>query len=134
MNELRPTFGAARRRALRAACAVLLAALPALGNDTPWPAAPTQGDAARGKALVGQHQCGRCHRIPGVAGAVGTLGPSLDAAARRSYLAGEVPNTRELRARWVRDAPSLVPGTAMPSLGVAEADARAIADYLATLH
>ena len=35
--------------------------------------------------------------------------------------------------RWIRDAPSLSPGTAMPAMPVSDAQARDIAAYLYTL-
>jgi cytochrome c len=51
--------------------------------------------AARGRSLVQAHGCGACHVIPGVPGARGRAGPSLEAVGRRAYLGGVVPNSRE---------------------------------------
>ena len=39
-------------------------------------------------------------------------------------------NEPEMLVRWIRDAPSLDPATAMPKLGVSEQQARDIAAYL----
>jgi cytochrome c2 len=91
------------------------------------------GDAARGRQLAAQYQCGRCHAIPGVASARGTLAVSLASFGRRSYIAGHVPNTDELLQRWLVDPPALVPGTTMPAMGVTPADARDLAAYLRSL-
>jgi cytochrome c len=111
--------------------AVLLAALSALGVSACL-AAPAD-ELARGRRLAEQYQCGACHRIEGVAGAGGRLGPALAALAQRSYLAGRVPNQGDALERWIRDPASLVPGTTMPSLGVSDRDAAAIAAYLRSL-
>jgi mono/diheme cytochrome c family protein len=88
-------------------------------------------DAARlGQPLLLQYQCGSCHRIAGVAGASGTRGPSLRLWGRRSYIAGHLPNTQELLARWVVDPAALLPDSGMPALGVTPTDAQAMAAYL----
>lgn len=101
------------------------------------PAAPRApvpaGDVARGQQLIAAYQCGTCHTIPGVAAARGTQGPPLQGIARRSYIAGEVPMAPDTLRRWIIDPGSLVPGTAMPSMGVSVRDARDIVAYLATL-
>ena len=48
----------------------------------------------------------------------------------RSYIAGRVPNRADLLAQWIAQPQSLVPGTTMPSMGVAPEDARDMAAYL----
>ena len=90
----------------------------------------TGGDARNGQLLLRQFGCGSCHRIPGVVAAVGTAGPPLDALARRSYLAGLVPNTPDQLVRWIREPQAIDPRTAMPDLSVSEAHARDMAAYL----
>jgi cytochrome c2 len=97
--------------------------------------APPQGDGdpANGALLLRQFGCGTCHVIPGVAAAQGTVGPSLDGIARRSYLAGFLPNTPPTMARWIRDPQALSPGTLMPDLGVSEPHALDMVAYLRTL-
>ena len=87
----------------------------------------------RGRAAIDAYGCGSCHMIPGVKGAVGLVGPPLLAWSRRTVIAGELPNTPANLIRWIRHPQSIEPGTAMPNLGVSDADARAIAAYLATL-
>jgi len=83
--------------------------------------------------LVQQYQCGSCHEIPQVPAARGGIGPSLAGFGRRSYIAGEIPSSHEALARWLVAPDSLVPGTAMPAMGVAPQDAHDIAAWLLTL-
>ena len=109
---------------LVAAAAVLVAAC----SDKPITA--VAGDPAAGKAALERYQCGACHTIPGVGGANAQVGPPLTEYGQRVYIAGKFPKEPALLARWIRDAPSLAPQTAMPNVGVTEADARDIAAYL----
>lgn len=97
-----------------------------VGQQPPVPG----GDARVGKALVIKFECGACHEIPGVPGARGTVGPPLRDFGRQIYIAGRYPNLPEQLIRWIQDAPSLDPQTAMPDLGVSEGEARHIAAYL----
>ena len=90
-----------------------------------------QSDA--GRAALQRFECGACHVIPGVAGARGQVGPPLDNYSRRVYIAGKFPRDEALLARWIADAPSLSPGTAMPKIDMTQDDARAIAVYLYSL-
>lgn len=94
---------------------------------------PGAGDAERGRQLLGHYQCGACHIVPGVEAAQGTLAVTLESFGRRSYIAGRVPNRPELLQRWLIEPASLVPGTAMPAMGVSRADARDMAAYLGAL-
>ena len=89
-----------------------------------------QGDAAAGRVAIGHYQCGACHIIPGVIGARGQIGPPLTEYGKRVYIAGQFPQDAELLARWIRDAPALDPGTAMPTLDVSDVEARNIVAYL----
>lgn len=91
------------------------------------------GDADRGKAAIQMYGCGSCHIIPGVRDANGMVGPPLIMWSRRTYIAGEVPNTPEFLVRWIQMPQAIEPGTAMPNLGVTEGRARDIAAYLYTL-
>jgi cytochrome c len=93
----------------------------------------TGGDAARGKQLITQYRCGSCHWIPGIASAQGLVGPPLMMFARRTFIAGELPNTPENLEKWIENPPSVEPHTAMPNLGVGDEQARDIAAYLYTL-
>ena len=92
------------------------------------------GNADRGKAAIQQYGCGSCHTIPGVSGADGTVGPPLNFWSRRTYIAGEVPNTPDFLVRWIEVPQAIEPGVAMPNLGVPEGPARDMAAYLYTLH
>ena len=113
------------------ALAVLLAAC---GEQPADPAPPlrmaARGDAVLGQRLIAQYQCGSCHAIPGVPAARGVSGPSLQAFGKRSYIAGRIPNRPDALAQWLVAPASLVPDTAMPSMGVSQADARHMAAYL----
>jgi cytochrome c2 len=90
-------------------------------------------DPDRGRAVIAEHGCGACHRIPGVAGAVSWVGPPLDEWARRGYVAGRLPNAPENLVAWLRDPQALSPGSAMPNLGLSADQARDAAAYLYTL-
>ncbi len=92
-----------------------------------------QGDAARGRILIKEYGCGACHIVPDVAGAQGTVGPSLDAIADRAYIAGILSNTPGQLTRWLINPPLFAENTAMPDLGVTQADATDMAAYLMTL-
>jgi cytochrome c len=91
------------------------------------------GDAQRGAAVIKQYGCGSCHTIPGVRNASGLVGPPLLWWSRRTFIAGELPNTPENLVRWVRSPSSVEPHTAMPALGLSDQQARDVAAYLYTL-
>ncbi len=63
-------------------------------------------------------------------GARGRVGPPLAGLSRRGYLAGRFPNRPSELIRWITDAPSLAPRTAMPAFDMTEREARDIAAYL----
>jgi cytochrome c len=91
------------------------------------------GNADLGKQAIVAYGCGSCHVIPGVDRAQGLVGPPLTTFARRTFIAGEAPNTAEQLVRWIQKPQSIEPGTAMPNLGVTPEEARNIAAYLYTL-
>jgi cytochrome c1 len=93
----------------------------------------TGGDPARGRELIVHYGCGSCHSIPGIREARGLVGPPLILFGRRTFIAGQVPNTPDQLVRWLLDPTAIEPGTAMPKLGLSEQDARHIAAYLYTL-
>lgn len=90
-------------------------------------------DARRGRAAMQQFDCGACHVIPGIRGAVGRVGPPLHGYATRPWVAGKFPGDAAHLVRWIQDAPSLAPRTAMPAQGASEQQARDMAAYLYTL-
>jgi cytochrome c2 len=93
----------------------------------------TRGDPERGRADVLQRRCGACHKIPGLPGADGEVGPSLDGLPRRAVIAGRLPNQPEAMVAWLRSPHAIVPDVGMPELGLGEPEARDIAAYLYTL-
>ncbi len=91
------------------------------------------GDPARGAAMISAYGCGSCHMVPGVDGARGLVGPPLIAWARRTYIAGKLPNTPAYLMRWIMTPQAVEPGNAMPDLGVSQRDAADISAYLYTI-
>jgi cytochrome c len=91
------------------------------------------GDPDTGKFAIQQYGCGSCHTIPGIPGANGMVGPSLEKVAMRTYIAGVLPNNGTNIIRWILDPPSIDDKTAMPNVHVSPEDARNIATYLYTL-
>jgi cytochrome c len=114
------------------AAALVVAACSAPGGSSPG-AATTLGNPDRGARLISDYGCGSCHVVPGVSGARGLVGPPLTDFGRRSYIAGVLPNNADNLQHWIRDPQGVVPGNAMPDLGVSAVDARDIAAYLLTL-
>jgi len=90
-------------------------------------------DPARGLALIEAKGCAACHQIPGVAWPRGAVGGPLKGFAQRGLIAGRLPNQPDTLVRWLRDAPSLAPDTAMPPTDLTPAQARDVAAYLYTL-
>ncbi len=114
---------------------VVLSAAAALGacNSAEKPATSTVGNAKLGKQAIEKYGCGACHTIPGVKEADALVGPPLTHFAERSFIAGQLANTEENLARWIRNPQEVEPGTAMPNLGVSAEDAENIAAYISTL-
>lgn len=92
-----------------------------------------EGAVTRGRLAVERVGCGVCHVIPRVAGPRGTVGPSLAGFGSRTFIAGTLPNRPDILADFVRDAPSLVPRTAMPPMPLDRDAARDVASFLHTL-
>lgn len=90
-------------------------------------------DAERGRLLIRAYGCGACHTVPGVRGADGKVGPTLDALHEHSYIAGHLANVPDNMIAWIMAPQEIAPNTAMPDLGVSEAEARDIAAYLYSL-
>lgn len=87
---------------------------------------------AAAKQLIAS-QCAACHIVPGVPVAHGQVGPTLAAITRRQIIAGKLPNTPANLRAFLEHPQSVVPGGAMPELGLSPRQARIIADYLYTL-
>ena len=91
------------------------------------------GDPRRGMAVIESYGCGSCHTIPGVRNAQGLVGPPLLWWSRRTFIAGELPNSPENLVRWIQFPQRVEAQTAMPTLGLTNQQARDAAAYLYTL-
>ncbi len=97
------------------------------------PLAPrTSNEAAR--LAFRQYGCVGCHQIPGIVGFEVHVGPPLHGWARRTRIAGRLPNTADDLVHFIRHPRQVDPETAMPELGVTEAHARMMATYLLAQH
>lgn len=112
---------------------VLAATVLVACNSARKPAESTLGNPKLGKEAIVRYGCGSCHTIPGIKEADSLVGPPLTHFSERSFIAGQLANTEENLARWVRDPQEVEPGTAMPNLGVSEEDAKNIAAYITTI-
>ena len=72
--------------------------------------------AERGKQAIERVGCASCHTIEGMSG--------------RALIAGRLSNRPEVLARFVRNAPALVPDTVMPAMPLTEQESRDVAAYL----
>ncbi len=100
-------------------------------------ASPTDSLAAEGEELFLNGACAGCHTVSGTT-AGGTTGPNLTHLLSRGTFAGAMLETNEQNLRtWVADAPSVKPGSIMPSgigeMGLTQDDVNAIVAYLMTL-
>lgn len=97
--------------------------------------APHAEEAAieRGKAAAERLGCGACHDMPGVDWPKGRTGPSLAGFGDRALIAGSLPNRTALLAKFIRDAPALVPESGMPTVPMHDGEARDIAAWLSSL-
>ena len=86
--------------------------------------------AERGKQAIERVGCAACHTIEGIAWPEGKTAPALVGLDRRGLIAGKLPARPDVLAAFVRDAPSLVPGTAMPAMPLTRAEALDVAAYL----
>jgi cytochrome c1 len=83
--------------------------------------------------VIEQKNCGACHTIPGIRRARGMVAPPLYWFSRRTFIAGQLPNTPANLVRWVQSPVSVEPRTAMPMVGLSDQEARDVAAYLYTL-
>lgn len=114
---------------------LLLAALSLSCSDAERrkPPLAASGDPTSAKRLIEKYTCTSCHRMPGLDGDHGSLGPSLEGIASRPTFAGGVPNNRETITSYLQDPQSVHPQTTMPALGINPDEAREITAYLFTL-
>ena len=111
----------------------IIAALLLMGcGEDPAPTV-AGGDAAEGRRIVAAQGCTACHVVPGSGAPQGHAGPSLQGFARRGYVAGVLPNTRDNLIRFLRDPAAIAPRTAMPAPALDDAQLRHVAAFLVTL-
>jgi cytochrome c1 len=106
-------------------------ALASSGCDSAQPAASS--DAREATAAMLNLGCGTCHTIPGVTGADGRVGPSLEHVGSQIYIAGMLRNNPENLQYWISHPQSVVPGNIMPDIPMSDASAAKIAGYLEML-
>lgn len=87
-------------------------------------------DPAIGRATIAARGCPACHRIPGLPGPYGNVGPSLADLKGRVYLPAGLANRPDNLLAWLMDPPAIDPATAMPDLGLGADEAKHIAAYL----
>ncbi|RUT88728.1 MULTISPECIES: c-type cytochrome [unclassified Mesorhizobium] len=87
------------------------------------------GDPDRAVPAMIRNGCGGCHEIPGVPGARGTVGPSLQGVVERGYT-GPSRATPDAMMRWISRARDVDPKTAMPNTNLSPQEARDITAYL----
>lgn len=104
--------------------------LAGCADESGAPTAAAREDVKRGAAALQQYGCGACHRIAGIAGAEGVVGPPLVDMARRVYIGRGLPNSPENMIRWIRAPQEFAPRSAMPDMRVTAADAADMAAYL----
>jgi putative membrane protein len=131
----RPFTPRSRHAALMPALLLLfmVPVLPGCKDRSSEAIASHLGDSSHGAALIRQFGCGSCHLVPGIEGAEGMVGPPLTQVGRRIYIAGVLRNTPDNMVRWLRDPQRVVPGNAMPDMGIDQPAAQDIAAYLYTL-
>jgi cytochrome c len=95
---------------------------------------PTGGNSAAGEQDISRIGCGSCHTIPGIVGAHGKVGPSLEGIGSHSYIAGQLPNQPVNLEHWIQHPHSVHPDTLMPELNLTAAESRDIAAYLYSLN
>jgi cytochrome c1 len=84
------------------------------------------------KMLIATH-CGACHIVPGIPTATGRVGPSLAHIGSQQIIAGYFANSPGMLSQWIEHPQKLLPGNAMPEMGLSPKDAATIVDYLYTM-
>jgi len=107
-----------------------VAALAACAKKPPQTEPITGGNPRAGRALIARYGCASCHQIKGIAHADSEVGPPLDQIRSRGYIAGVLPHSADNLIKWIQHPRQVVPNTAMPELGVSQAEARDMAAYL----
>jgi cytochrome c len=87
---------------------------------------------AQARVLIAAH-CAACHQVPGVAVATGRVGPSLAHIAGQQIIAGYFANNPGTLTDWIEHPQRLLPGNAMPEMGLSREEAATIVNYLYTM-
>jgi cytochrome c2 len=119
--------------ACRCALACCIAMQLTLAHAAPPAWEVPGGSVQRGSQRIAQLGCPACHTIPGIRNAEGNVGPPLTRFGDRTFIAGMLRNTPPNLVRWIREPQAVIPGNAMPNMGISGPDARDIAAYLYTL-
>jgi cytochrome c2 len=90
----------------------------------------TSGDASLAPPIFRKFGCSGCHTIPGVPGADGEVGGSLEGLSKRVYIGGVLTNTPDHLVSWIVSPEKFSARTAMPTTGISEAEASDLAAYL----
>jgi cytochrome c1 len=103
--------------------------------DGPPDRSPMLGevDLRQGRRLLVEKGCAACHTFPDVPWPRGRLGPALDNFGHQVLIAGQLPNRPGVLMQFVREAPVLMPGTAMPAIPMTDQEARDVTAYLLQL-
>jgi len=109
----------------------LVLALPLCGCEDIGHA--TSESAQRGAQVIMQSGCATCHTIPGIPNADGRVGPPLSRFGGQRFIAGTLQNTHDNLVLWLKDPQAVLPGNAMPNVGLSDEEAAAVASYLETL-
>jgi cytochrome c len=92
----------------------------------------TSGDPALAPPIFRRYGCTGCHTIPGIPGADGKVGGSLERLQARVYIAGTLNNTADALVAWIVEPQRFSPHSAMPATGISQEEARHLAAYLYT--
>lgn len=93
----------------------------------------TGGSITRGQELVKIHGCVACHSVSGVASVNDGYGPSFDDFPAQRLIGGSVENEPDTLIQFLISPQTVIPDTAMPTVGISEEDARDIATWLYSL-
>ena len=88
----------------------------------------------RGHDAIERYGCTACHQIGDLPGTRFESAAPLEGVAERAFIAGVLATSPDNLARWIRNPPSLKPGTGMPALAMSERESRDMAAYLYSLH
>ena len=103
-------------------------------NEAADAVAPADEVLTAAQSVFLANACIGCHTVKGTT-AVGVVGPNLShVGARTTLAAGIMDNTSDDMERWIRNAPSIKPGSIMPAFPtLSDTDLRAIVAYLQSL-